>query len=83
MNFDDLMTLIMDYFEHEHKLDLDDNFLYEPLVEPVMEEVKVVKPQSPEQLKALSALTNFSKKYQTVTAQTPKRVRVMPTQDLV
>lgn len=88
MNFDDLMVLIMDYYEeHERKLDVEESFLDIPLVEPVVQEVSVVvRPQSPaEQLQALSALTNFSKKLNTnsAIAQTPKRVRVMQTQDLV
>lgn len=82
MNFDDVMALIMDYFEEECKLDATHSFLYEPIAPPAVEVVKIAKPSSPDQMKALVALTNFVKPGQAA-APTPKKVRVIPTQDLV
>jgi hypothetical protein len=82
VNFDDLMGLLMDYFEDEHRYDETDAFLDEPLIPvPVEAPVTVVKPQSPEQLKALATLTDFAKPKPT--AQTPKRRVIHPSQALV
>lgn len=82
VNFDDVMALIMDYYEEEHKLDTTNSFLYDPIAPPAVEVVKIAKPSSPDQMKALVALTNFVKP-SNVSAPTPKKVRVIPTQDLV
>jgi hypothetical protein len=87
VNFDDLMGLLMDYFEEEHKLDPEDPFLYEPLVPPPAEPAPTVlaaganRPKSPEEWKSLLALADFSKPK---AASTPKRVRMIhPSQHLV
>lgn len=90
VNFDDMMSLLMDYFEDEHKLDPEDPFLYEPLVPPPVEAPPSiiaacagVKPQSPEQLQALVTLTDFARPKK-VSVTTPKRVRLVhPSQSLV
>jgi len=76
------MALIMDYFDEEHCLNPEDDFLQMPIAPPPLEVVKIVKPSSPEQMKALSALTDFVKPAP-VGAPTPKKVRVIPTQMLV
>jgi hypothetical protein len=82
VNFDDLMGLLMDYFEDEHRYDETDAFLDEPLIPvPVEVAVTVVKPQSPEQLKALATLTDFAKPKPA--AQTPKRRVIHSSQALV
>lgn len=87
VNFDEMMGLLMDYFEEEHKLDPEDPWLYDPLVPQSAEPAPTIiaasggpKPQSPEQ--ALVALIDFAKPKPT--AATPKRVRVIyPSQHLV
>jgi hypothetical protein len=89
VNFDDLMGLLMDYFDDEHKYDPEDAFLYEPLIPPPPEAPAIItaspgtaKPQSPEQLQALVTLTDFTKPK--VSLATPKRIRVVhPSQHLV
>lgn len=74
------MSLIMDYFEDEHRLNEADDFLQVPIAPPPVEVVKIAKPSSP-QLKALAALTDFVKP--NAVPPTPKKVRVIPTQVLV
>lgn len=83
VNFDDVMALIMDYFDEEHKLNPEDDFLHVPIAPPALEVVKIAKPSSPEQMKALVALTDFVKAAPVGGAPTPKKVRVIPTQMLV
>ena len=86
VNFDDLMGLIMEYFPDERKLDENETFLDQPLIPVSLEPPEIIagtsaKPQSPEQLRALVTLTDFSKPKPLTNA--PKRRVVHPTQQLV
>ena len=91
INIDDLLAMAMDYFETEHRLDPEDAFLYLPLLVPSSSSSQegedggeaqstTLRPRSPEQLQALSALSSSLKSAHSLSpsVSSMRKVRIVP-----